>query len=137
MNPNNNKALFKLLRLALEHYCDYSDHTGKGLTHLEVDQDFKEFMNQDKIKILITDATVEAQLQLSTYIVPVFLFNESLTIMRDLAEHQCEPLVRHEKEYTETMNKVWEFLNFHEPRMKNLNQIFNPSSNKPTHENNS
>jgi len=39
------------------------------------------------------------------------LFDESLRIMRDLAEHQNGvPLIRYEEEYNRTMTEVWNFL---------------------------
>ena len=47
--------------------------------------------------------------------VSVSLFNEALRVLRDLAEHQNgAPLIRHEKEYNETMHEVWDFLEANE-----------------------
>ena len=43
--------------------------------------------------------------------VSVSLFNESLRVMRDLAEHQNgAPLIMHVKDYNKTMTEVWNFL---------------------------
>ena len=48
--------------------------------------------------------------------VSVSLFNESLRVMRDLAEHQNgAPLIMHVKEYNKTMTEVWNFLEENEP----------------------
>ena len=51
----------------------------------------------------------------SIHNVSVSLFNEALRVLRDLAEHQNgAPLIRHEKEYNETMHEVWDFLEANE-----------------------
>ncbi len=47
--------------------------------------------------------------------VSVSLFDESLNLMRYLAEHQNgAPLIRHEEEYNKTMTEVWDFLEANE-----------------------
>lgn len=47
--------------------------------------------------------------------VSVSLFDESLKLMRDLAEHQNgTPLIRHVKDYNKTMTEVWDFLEANE-----------------------
>lgn len=48
-------------------------------------------------------------------------FKQALKLLRDLADLQNgPPLVKEEKEYNETIDKVYEFLNQHEEHPKTL-----------------
>ena len=50
-------------------------------------------------------------------------FDESLRIMRDLAEHQNGvPLFRYEEEYNRTMTEVWNFLEENETEQIKQNE---------------
>jgi len=50
-------------------------------------------------------------------------FDESLRIMRDLAEHQNGvPIIRYEEEYNRTMTEVWNFLEENETEQIKQNE---------------